>query len=145
MKSNKWDVILNIFLFIASVCFVLCFCWMIYSIKNREKKEDPAKQYRNAFEREIKHKAYGEITDDYLLKKRSYSKPPVGCEDIYRIGEYAHISFMLKVYEAEKNEDKISRNEARKKALKKELLVYEKYGDEIDVILEKTVSGTNKD
>ena len=62
----------------------------------------------SVLEYELEHNAYDEIIDSYYVKRMYSFEAPEGYEEIYNIGEYCHLSFMLRVYEKEENEDKIT-------------------------------------
>ena len=111
MDMNKAiNVILNIVIAALSVFVLVYFFYIISVFHNaKEQKEKSASEDKTSvLEYELEHKAYDEIIDSYYAKRMYSFEAPEGYEDIYNIGEYCHLSFMLKVYEKEENEDKIA-------------------------------------
>ncbi|MBO4373817.1 MAG: hypothetical protein J5829_01805 [Lachnospiraceae bacterium] len=129
-------VTLNILIIITSIAFAAGLLDLLFSIQyaNRE-IEDPAKSYAGVFEYEIKHRAYGEIMGSYYSKRMDSFDPPAGYEDLYHIGEYAHTSFMSRVYEEKGDPQRADSYREKKERLKKELGSYEYTADEIDGFL----------
>ncbi|MBE5925293.1 MAG: hypothetical protein E7271_12700 [Lachnospiraceae bacterium] len=136
--NKKVKVLLDILIVIACIAFVLCLMVVFESYKNeidRKKKEDPVKQTMSVFEYRLKYKAYGEILDSYYTDKMKSPKAPEGMEDYYKVAEYAHNSFMSRVY-AQKGDDKmIKSNAAKLKEQREQLGSYQYTADEIDDII----------
>ena len=140
--NKTLKVILNILIVIASIVFVVCFFYLISSIRyaNRE-VEDPSETYKDVFEYEIKHRAYGEVMGNYYVRRMDNFDPPAGFEDLYRVGEYGHTAFMSRV--CDENDDKEKATLYREKAerLRSELGAYEYTADEMDKMMSRRMKG----
>ena len=136
--NKTLKVILNILIAAASIVFAGCFLNLIFSVQyaNRE-VEDPAKTYADVFEYELKHRAYGEIVEDYHVKRMDNFAPPAGYEDLYRVAEYAHTAFMSRVCDKKGEPEKASLYRDKAEGLRKELGTYEYTADEIDEMISK--------
>ncbi|MBR1470983.1 MAG: hypothetical protein IJ600_05005 [Lachnospiraceae bacterium] len=133
-KKIKW--ILNILIAIAVVGLLLSLIHLGIAIKyaGRE-REDPVETYAGVFEYELKHKAYGEVMQDYFVKRLYYYTAPAGYEDLYRVGEYAHSAFMYRIYAQEEGSAKAAACSERMAALRSELGDYAYTADEIDEMI----------
>ena len=136
--NKKLKVILNILIVIASIAFAISLINLLISIQyaNRE-VEDPAKEYAGVFEYQLKHRAYGEIMGSYYAKRLDNFTPAAGYENLYRVAEYAHTAFMIRVYEEEGNAGKATTYKERTTSLRRELGSYEYTADEINEMLKK--------
>ena len=131
-------VILNVLTVIAAIVFAICLIYMISSfIYANRKVEDPAETYAGVFEYELKHRAYGEIMGSYYARRLDSFTPDAGYEDLYRVAEYAHTSFMIRVYDEKGDPGKASLYTEKTGELRKELGPYEYTADEIDGMIEK--------
>ena len=133
MKNKIWNLFMNSLLVMAGIAFVICFFNLIFSFeyKNRE-TEDTAERHVSVFEYELKHKAYHEILDTYYAQRLNHFEPQKGFEDIYRVAEYSHAVFMSRIYEEEKNENKIKLNDTKREALKEKLGAYTYTAEEVE-------------
>lgn len=134
--SKITRVILNILIVIASLVLVCLLAVMVDAIKYATRKlEDPVESHRTVFEYELKHRAYDEIIDTYYVQRMKSLEAPEGMEDIYNVGEYAHTSFMSRVYAAKGDEHAISSNAERMENLRERLGDYRYTADEVDAII----------
>ena len=134
--NKKVKVILNILIAIAGIVFLVSFGEMVASFKyaNRE-TENPAERTMSVFEYKLKHKAYGEILEDYYAKRLDSFEAPEGMEDLYRVAEYAHNAFMSRVYKEKKDKVMIRANYENTEKLRAQLGSYRYAADEVDDIV----------
>ena len=134
--SKTVKVILNILIVFAGIFFLCSVIDLCGSIKyaNRE-TEDPAESLMSVFEYELEHKAYDEVLSTYYVQRMSSLEAPEGMEAIYRVAEYAHSAFMMRVYEEKGDENKAGKCAANKKLLRNELGTYEYTADDLDRIV----------
>ena len=131
-------VILNILLVVAVIAFAISCIDLIFSIQyaNRE-EEDPAQTYAGVFEYKLEHRAYGEVLEDYYSRRLDNFEAPAGYEDMYRVAEYAHDAFMVKVCDGKGDTKKASLYGSRAENIRKELGAYKYTADEVDARLKK--------
>ena len=134
--NKAMRVMLNIMIVIAAIVLFFCLVNLALSIQyaNRE-VEDPVKTYQGIFEYELKNRAYGEIMGDYYVRRLSSFTPQPGYEDLYRVAEYAHNDFMIRVFEEKGDTDKASAYIEKKEKLKRQLGAYEYTADEVDEMI----------
>ncbi len=134
-------MILNILTVVAVLACLVCAVDLKESFEyaaNEEEKEADTKDDVFVFEYEVKHQAYGEILDSYYVSRLSNVDVPEGLEDIYHVSEYAHASFMSKVYEEKGDKLKADKCYETMKNLKDELGDYKFTADEIDAVINKS-------
>ncbi len=131
-------ITLNILIVIAAIVLAGCIINMVFSIKyaNRE-VEDPAETYAGVFEYMLEHRAYGEIIDDYYVRRMKSLEAPAGFEDLYLVGEYAHTAFMSRVYDEKGDPGKVSLCNENIERLRRELGSYEYTADQVDEMIRK--------
>lgn len=136
--NKALKVILNVLLVAAAIGFLICFINLIFSIQyaNRE-VEDPAKTYAGVFEYELEHRAYGEIMEDYYVRRLDNFDPEPGYEDLYRVSEYAHTAFMARVYDEKGDPGKASSYKEKTDTLRNGLGSYEYTADEVDDMIKR--------
>jgi len=136
-------VILNILIVIASLVLLVYIVDMISSFKyaNRE-VEDPAETYAGVFEYLLDHRAYGEITDDYYCQRLDNWTPKAGYENLYKVAEYAHTAFMTRVYDEKGDKEKAALCREKTDSMRKDLGDYKYTADEVDTMIEKSLSLT---
>ena len=134
--NKKIKVILNVLLVMAAIVFFFGVIYLIssFSYKNRE-KEDPAETYAGVLEYELKHRAYGEVLGDYYAKRLDNFEAPAGYEDLYRVAEYAHTAFMIRVYDEKQDQVKASAFRDKAAGLRNGLGAYEYTADEVEGML----------
>ena len=129
-------VILNILIVIASIGFFLSVILLISVIGGKDKeKEDPAETFAGVMDYEIRHRAYGEVMGDYYVRRLSHMEAPAGYEDLYRIGEYGHTAFMIRVYEEKGDAEKADLLREKTQLLRGELGAYGFTADEMDEMI----------
>ncbi len=100
--------------------------------KNAKKQE---KNVMSSFEYEVKHRAYGEITDTYFVYYTKFIELPEGSEETKLTAEYANLSFMLGVYEEKGDDQKAKACSDRLEEIKNQMDQYRFTADEIDQIM----------
>ncbi len=136
--NKALKVILNILIVAASLVFLYWFANMCFSIQyaNRE-VEDPVATYAGVFEYELEHRAYGEVMEDYYVRRLKSFTAPEGYEDLYRVAEYAHTAFMTRVFDEKGDSGKASLYSEKLRSLRKDLGAYGYTAGEIDEMIEK--------
>ncbi|MCR5767024.1 MAG: hypothetical protein K6G45_00835 [Lachnospiraceae bacterium] len=128
-------LILNILLVIASLGFLISLIFLITSFTASDRKaENPAETYSGVFEYELKHRAYGEILGHYYAHRLSSFEAPAGYEDLYRVAEYAHTAFMIRVYDEKGDARKASLYREKAAGLRQGLGDYEYTADEVEAL-----------
>ena len=134
-------MILNILTVVAVLACLVCAVDLKESFEyaaNEEEKEADTKDDVSVFEYQIKHQAYGEVLDGYYVSRMVNVDMPAGLEDIYHVSEYAHASFMSKVYEEKGDRIKADKCYETMEDLKNELDDYRFTADEIDNIIKNS-------
>lgn len=136
-KKKIVNVIMNIAIVILALLFLFQFAFMIDSFKwAKEKAEEKAEWSEiSGLEYDLEHKAYDRILNTYYVYGEPGFDPVSGYENTCNIGEYCHLTFMSKVYEAEGDADRIRLCEEKRKAVKERLGAYSYIADEVDGII----------
>ena len=134
--NKKLKVILNILIVAAAIALAVGFIDFIESSRyaNRE-VEDPAETYAGVFEYQLEHRAYGEVISSYYSRRLDSFTAPAGYEDLYRVGEYGHDAFMIRVCDEKKDSKKASSYSQKTEKLRGELGAYKYTADEIDEMI----------
>ena len=134
--NKKVKVILNLLIAASGIACLCCFVLLVSSIRyaNRE-VEDPSEKAMSTLEYKLKHQAYGEVLSHYYTKRMDNFEAPAGMEDFYHVAEYAHLSFMSRVYEEKQDEGMIRANDEKRKNVKEQLGSYAYTADEVDEII----------
>ena len=129
-------IILNILIVVAAIGLFISLILLGESIKyaNRE-QEDPVETEISVFEYDLRHKAYGEVLRGYYVDRLDNYEAPAGMEDIYNVSEYAHYSFMSRVYEEKGDKAKLAANAEKLAGLRNQLGAYSYTADEVDAII----------
>ena len=136
MKSNLWNIFLNIVIVVAALFFIGFFIDMLSSFAYRNRDVgDPAAEKKMVFEYELKHKAYDEMLRSYYTDRLDSFEPEAGREDLHRVAAYAHAAFMSKIYEETGDKNKAGLNTDKMNAAKNELGEYAYTADDIDALV----------
>ena len=130
-KSLK--VVFNILIAAAALGILLMLFMIKDEIVNNAKKEE--KNVMRSFDYEVKHRAYGEVTDTYFVYGTKFLEVPEGFEETKLTAEYAHLSFMLGVYEEKGDDKKAKECRDRSEEIKSQMDQYRFTADEIDKIM----------
>ena len=131
--NRSLKVVFNILIAAAALGILLMVFMIKDEIVNNAKKEE--KNVMRSFEYEVKHRAYGEVTDTYFVYGTKFLEVPEGFEETKLTAEYAHLSFMLGVY-VEKGDDKKAKEcRDRSEEIKSQMDQYRFTADEIDKIM----------
>lgn len=130
-KSLK--VVFNILIAAAALGILLMLFMIKDEIVNNAKKEE--KNVMRSFEYEVKHRAYGEVTATYFVYGTKFLEVPEGFEETKLTAEYAHLSFMLGVYEEKGDDKKAKECRDRSEEIKSQMDQYRFTADEIDKIM----------
>ena len=131
-------VILTVLIVIAALFFLVSFVDLVSSIRYAHREmEDPAETYVGVFEYELENRAYGEVMEDYYVRRMDNFTPEPGYEDLYRVAEYAHTAFMTRVYDEKGDSAKAASYREKTKNLRSELGSYEYTADEIDEMISR--------
>ena len=127
------NVIMNILLAVAVLASFVMLIDMIGSFKylNRE-TEDPAERESRVFEYRLEHRAYDEIMGSYYTQKMYDFSAPEGYEDMYKVAQYVHTSFMSKVYEETGDNEKLKQCTETAESLRNKLGSYTYVADDVD-------------
>ena len=135
--NKALKIILNILITVAALLFFVCLIDMFGSIKYAHREvEDPAERYAGVFEYELKHRAYGEVMSDYYVRRLSSMTPQPGYENLYKVAEYAHTAFMVRVMEEKGDAEKAASLSAKAEGLREALGAYAYTADEVDEMLQ---------
>ena len=130
--ENKGILILNLviaFLIVISVFNLIDLSDSFKHVRERKAENEAHAGY------DVSGRNYEDIVDWYYSKRTGHPEPEKGYEDLYLAGEYCHRAFMLKVYEAEQNEAKISRTNEKLKSLRAEMGSISYVVDDVDEII----------
>ena len=138
MKNNKAaNITMNIIIVVLCIFCFVTFVYMIgsfnYAKEQGEKKSTESDPGGINFE--LEHGAYDRVLSSYYTKRLYYYEAPEGYEYTYKIGEYCHLTFMSKIYEAQGDDSKIKLCEEKREAVKGELDSYSYISDEVDGLI----------
>ena len=131
--NRSLKVVFNILIAAAAFGILLMLFMIKDEIVNNAKKEE--KNVMKSFEYEVKHRAYGEVTDTYFVYGTKFLEVPEGFEETKLTAEYAHLSFMLGVYEEKGDDKKAKECRDRLEEIKSQMDQYRFTADEIDKIM----------
>ncbi len=131
--NRSLKVVFNILIAAAALGILLMLFMIKDEIVNNAKKEE--KNVMRSFEYEVKHRAYGEVTDTYFVYGTKFLEVPEGFEETKLTAEYAHLSFMLGVYEEKGDDKKAKECRDRSEEIKSQMDQYRFTADEIDKIM----------
>ena len=135
MKNNKAaNIIMNIIIVVLCIFCFLTFVYMIDSF-NYAKEQGEKKSTESdlgGLNYDLEHGGYESVLSSYYTKRLYDYEAPEGYEYTYKIGEYCHLTFMSKIYEAQGDETKIKLCEEKREAVKEELDSYSYISDEVD-------------
>ncbi|HOO06594.1 MAG TPA: hypothetical protein PLH83_08930 [Ruminococcus sp.] len=131
--NRSLKVVFNILIAAAALGILLMLFMIKDEIVNNAKKEE--KNVMRSFEYEVKHRAYGEVTDTYFVYGTKFLEVPEGFEETKLTAEYAHLSFMLGVYEEKGDDKKAKECRDRLEEIKSQMDQYRFTADEIDKIM----------
>lgn len=131
--NRSLKVVFNILIAAAALGILLMVFMIKDEIVNNAKKEE--KNVMRSFEYEVKHRAYGEVTDTYFVYGTKFLEVPEGFEETKLTAEYAHLSFMLGVYEEKGDDKKAKECRDRSEEIKSQMDQYRFTADEIDKIM----------
>ncbi len=140
--NRSLKVVFNILIAAAALGILLMLFMIKDEIVNNAKKEE--KNVMRSFEYEVKHRAYGEVTDTYFVYGTKFLEVPEGFEESKLTAEYAHLSFMLGVYEEKGDDKKAKECRDRSEEIKSQMDQYRFTADEIDKIM-AAYSSSGKD
>ena len=131
--NKTLKVVFNILIVVAALGVLL----MIFMIKDEvvRNKNKEVKNVMSSFDYEVKHRAYGEVTDTYFVYYTKFIDLPEGYEETKLTAEYANLSFMLGVYEEKGDDNKAKACSDRMEEIKKQMDKYRFTADEIDKIM----------
>lgn len=101
-------------------------------VQNANKEE---KNVMSSFEYDVRHRAYGEVAETYFVYGTKFIEVPEGYEETKLTAEYAHLSFMLTVYEEKGDSQKAEACRDRLEEIKNQMVQYRFTADEIDKIM----------
>lgn len=131
--NRSLKVVFNILIAAAALGILIMLFMIKDEIVNNAKKEE--KNVMRSFEYEVKHRAYGEVTDTYFVYGTKFLEVPEGFEETKLTAEYAHLSFMLGVYEEKGDDKKAKECRDRSEEIKSQMDQYRFTADEIDKIM----------
>ena len=131
--NRSLKVVFNILIAAAALGILLMLFMIKDEIVNNAKKEE--KNVMRSFEYEVKHRAYGEVTDTYFVYGTKFLEVPEGFEETKLTAEYAHLSFMMGVYEEKGDDKKAKECRDRSEEIKSQMDQYRFTADEIDKIM----------
>ena len=135
MKNNKAaNIIMNIIIVVLCIFCFVTFIYMIGSF-NYAKEQGEKKSTESdlgGINYELEHSAYDRVLSSYYTKRLYDYEAPEGYEYTYKIGEYCHLTFMSKIYEAQGDDSKIKLCEEKREEVKGELDSYSYISDEVD-------------
>ena len=131
--NRSLKVVFNILIAAAALGILLMLFMIKDEIVNNAKKEE--KNVMRSFDYEVKHRAYGEVTDTYFVYGTKFLEVPEGFEETKLTAEYAHLSFMLGVYEEKGDDKKAKECRDRLEEIKSQMDQYRFTADEIDKIM----------
>ncbi|MBP3248798.1 MAG: hypothetical protein J6M48_00405 [Ruminococcus sp.] len=131
--NRSLKVVFNILIAAAALGILLMLFMIKDEIVNNAKKEE--KNVMRSFEYEVEHRAYGEVTDTYFVYGTKFLEVPEGFEETKLTAEYAHLSFMLGVYEEKGDDKKAKECRDRSEEIKSQMDQYRFTADEIDKIM----------
>ena len=131
--NKTLKVVFNVLIVVAALGVLL----MIFMIKDEvvRNKNKEVKNVMSSFDYEVKHRAYGEVTDTYFVYYTKFIDLPEGYEETKLTAEYANLSFMLGVYEEKGDDNKAKACSDRMEEIKKQMDKYRFTADEIDKIM----------
>ncbi len=131
--NKTLKVVFNILIVVAALGVLL----MIFMIKDEvvRNKNKEVKNVMSSFDYEVKHRAYGEVTDTYFVYYTKFIDLPEGFEETKLTAEYANLSFMLGVYEEKGDDNKAKACSDRMEEIKNQMDKYRFTADEIDKIM----------
>ena len=135
MKNNKAaNIILNIIIVVLCIFCFLSFIYMTGSFKyaKEQGEKKSSESDPGGINYELEHGAYEHVLSSYYTKRLYDYEAPEGYEYTYKIGEYCHLTFMSKIYEAQGDETKIKLCEEKREAVKEELDSYSYISGEVD-------------
>ncbi len=135
--NKKLRIILNIAIIIASVAFIAVFAGMVssFNYKKNLEDEDTTEIDLSVFEYELKHKAYGEILSHYYANRMDNMAAPEGLEVVYMTADYAHTSFMSRVYNEKGDTAKETQSIEKLQQIRSNLGDHSYITDEVDDII----------
>jgi len=131
--NRPLKVIFNILIVVAALGVLLMIFMIKDEIAHNANKEE--KNVMSSFDYEVKHRAYGEVTDTYFVYHTKFIELPEDYEETKLTAEYANLSFMLGVYEEKGDDKKAKACSDRMEEIKKQMDKYRFTADEIDKIM----------